>query len=263
MSLLPPPIQQKLKLMLQPQRVAILEACLIGLISGLAAVILQQGIGQLGAFRLQLVQLGPPWFILGLFGLIGGLAAGWIIEHVEPNANGSGIPQVKVALAQLPMPLNFRVAIAKLISSTLAIGSGLMLGRQGPTVQVGASLAAQLSYWLPTVPGHRRQMIAAGAGAGLAAGFNAPLAGVLFVIETLLQDLSGLTLGTAIIASFIGAVVSRVFGGQSFSIVLQDIGANTSFSVPEIPFYIALGVLAGFFWRHFQSRLNPRTQSGS
>ena len=75
MSLLPPPIQQRLKLVLQPQRVAILEACLIGLVSGLAAVILQQGISRVGTLRLQLVQFGPPWLILGLFGLLGGLIA--------------------------------------------------------------------------------------------------------------------------------------------------------------------------------------------
>lgn len=255
MSQLPHVLLQRFKFFLQPQRVAVLEACLIGLISGLAAVVLQQGIGSLGTLRLNLATLGPPWLILSLFGLMGGLAAGWIIDQVEPNARGSGIPQVKVALAQLPMPLNLRVAIAKLLSTMLSVGSGLMLGRQGPTVQVGASLAAQLSYWLPTVPGHRRQMIAAGAGAGLAAGFNAPLAGVLFVIESLLQDLSGLTLGTAIIASFIGAVVARVLGGQSFSIVLSQVTANTSFSVPEIPFYLLLGGLAGLFGGIFNQGL--------
>ena len=255
MSVLPNAVSQRFKYFLQPQRVAMVEACLIGLVSGLAAVLLQYGIGALGTLRLVASTLGPPWIILPLCGLVGGLLAGWLIEHVEPTANGSGIPQVKVALAQLPMPLNFRVAIAKLISTMLALGSGLMLGRQGPTVQVGASLAAQLSYWLPTVPGHRRQMIAAGAGAGLAAGFNAPLAGVLFVIEILLQDLSGLTLGTAIIASFIGAVVARVLGGQSFSIILSQAEANTSFSVPEIPFYIFLGILAGILGGLFNQGL--------
>lgn len=255
MSLFPNALSQRFRYLLQPQRVAILEACLIGLVSGLAAVLMQQGISYLGTMRLVFSTLAPAWIVLPFCGLVGGFLAGWLIEHLEPTANGSGIPQVKVALAQLPMPLNLKVAIAKLISTMLSLGSGLMLGRQGPTVQVGASLAAQLSYWLPTVPGHRRQMIAAGAGAGLAAGFNAPLAGVLFVIESLLQDLSGLTLGTAIIASFIGAVVARVLGGQSFSIILSQSIANTSFSVPEIPFYILLGVLAGILGGIFNQGL--------
>jgi CIC family chloride channel protein len=84
-------------------------------------------------------------------------------------------------------------------------------------------------------------MIAAGAGAGLAAAFNAPITGVLFVVEELLQDLSGLTMGTAIIASFIGAVVSRVLGGHSLQMNLELTAYSTSFSVVELPFFLILG----------------------
>jgi CIC family chloride channel protein len=81
--------------------------------------------------------------------------------------------------------------------------------------------------------------------AGLAAGFNAPLAGILFVIEELLRDLSNLTLGTAILASFIGAVISRSLGGRTLDLNLQLSSHSSSFSAPEIPFYLLLGVLAG------------------
>jgi chloride channel protein, CIC family len=236
-----PPLRQ----LLQAKRLAILEACLIGLVSGLAAVLLQVGIALLGSWRLELSQLAAPYLVLPLIGMVGGGLAGLVLNTLAPEAKGSGIPQVKIALAQLPMPLNWRVAIAKLISSTLALGSGIMLGRQGPTVQLGAALAAQLSYWVPTVPDHRRQMIAAGAGAGLAAGFNAPIAGVIFIVEELLQDLSGLTLGTAIIASFVASVVARVLGGQSFSLNIAQLVTDSGFSVLEIPFYMLLGALAG------------------
>ena len=107
--------------------------------------------------------------------------------------------------------LNQRVppkATAKLLGGIFALGGGLPLGREGPTVQVGAAIAAQLSRWVPTSPEYRRQIVAAGAGAGLAAAFNTPIAGVLFVVEELLQDVSGFTLGTAILASFIGAVIA-------------------------------------------------------
>ena len=88
-------------------------------------------------------------------------------------------------------------------------------------------------------------MIAAGAGAGLSAAFNAPIAGMIFVVEELLQDLSGLTLGTAIIASFIGGVVSRLLGGGSLLLNLELTRSSSSFSVLEIPFYLILGILAG------------------
>lgn len=228
---------------LEPKRFAILEACLIGLIAALAAVLLKQGVGWIGAWRVHTAHILPAWLVLPGIGLVGGLLSGWLVERVAPEASGSGIPQVKAVLAKVPMALDIRVALIKLSAGILALGSGLPLGREGPTVQVGAALAAQLSRIFPTSPDYRRQLIAAGAGAGLAAAFNTPIAGVLFVVEELLQDVSGFTLGTAILASFIGAVVSRWLGGHSLDLELSAL--HTSFSPQEIPFYIALGVLAG------------------
>jgi len=228
---------------LAPKRFAIIEACLIGLVAALAAVFLKQGVGWIGTWRVHTAHLLPAWLVLPGIGLAGGLLSGWLVEKVAPEASGSGIPQVKAVLARVPMALDMRVALVKLFAGILALGSGLPLGREGPTVQVGAALAAQLSRIFPTSPDYRRQLIAAGAGAGLAAAFNTPIAGVLFVVEELLQDVSGFTLGTAILASFIGAVVSRWLGGHSLDLELSAL--HTSFSPQEIPFYIVLGVLAG------------------
>lgn len=227
------------------RRFAIFEACVIGVVSGLAAVLLKQGIGWLGGWRVQLSHQFPAWVVLPLIGLGGGLLAGWLIERLAPEAAGSGIPQVKAVLANVPLALNLRVAIVKMVSVIIALGAGLNLGRQGPTVQVGAALAAQLSQWLPTSPEYRRQLIAAGAAAGLAAGFNAPIAGVLFVVEEFLQDFSGLTLGTAILASFIGAVVSRLLGGQGLSLNPAITDSAVNFSLQDVPFFLILGLLAG------------------
>ncbi|MDX2215963.1 MAG: chloride channel protein [Oculatellaceae cyanobacterium bins.114] len=227
------------------KRLAIFEACVIGLVSGLAAVLLKQCVGWVGGWRVQLSYQLPAWLVLPAIGLIGGWFAGWLVERFAPEAAGSGIPQVKAALANVPIPLNMRVAIVKLVSVVIVLGSGLNLGRQGPTVQVGAALAAQMSQWIPTSPEYRRQLIAAGAAAGLAAGFNAPIAGVLFVVEEFLQDFSGLTLGTAILASFIGAVVSRLLGGQGLSLDPMMTAVNARFSLQDVPFFLILGLLAG------------------
>ncbi|UZQ52892.1 chloride channel protein [Trichothermofontia sichuanensis B231] len=251
------PLRRSLKSVLRPRRIAILEACLIGLVSGLAAVLLSQSIGWLGLWRVRASYTFSAYWVLPLFGVGGGWLAGVLVERLAPEAAGSGIPQVKMALAGLPMPLNWRVALVKLVSTVLVVGSGFSLGRQGPIVQIGASLAAQMSHWVPTSPDYRRQLIAAGAAAGLAAGFNAPIAGVLFVIEELLQDFSGLTLGTAILASFVGSVVSRVWGGGGFVLTQQApiLGRNLAdtlsgtiairFSVQDLPFFLILGSLAG------------------
>jgi CIC family chloride channel protein len=240
-------VQPFRKWLLPRRRLAIAEACLIGLVAAFSAIVLRVGVGWIGAWRVQTASLSPAsaWLILPGIGFSLGYIAGLLIERLAPEAAGSGIPQVKASLADAPVKLSLREALVKLIASTIALGSGLTLGRQGPTVHIGAALAAQFSRWFPTSPEHRRQMIAAGAGAGLAAAFNAPITGVLFVIEELLQDLSGLTLGTAIIASFIGAVVSRILGGRTLQLNLVLTASQTSFSLTELPFFLLLGILAG------------------
>lgn len=229
-------------------RYALLEACLIGLLSALAALFLKEGISWMGGYRIQAAESFGANLVLPLFGLTLGMAAGWLIEQVSPAAAGGGIPQVKAALARFPVTLSLRVALVKAVGTILVLGSGLTLGRRAPTVHIGAALAAALSSWLPTPPEHRRQMIAAGAAAGLAAGFDAPIAGVLFVVEELMRDVSGLTLETAILASFIGAVVSRrLFGSDHLNIsaAMLDASHQSSFSASEIPFYLILGIVAG------------------
>jgi CIC family chloride channel protein len=239
-------IIEPLRSLFKPKPLAIFEAVLIGLIAALAAVLLRQGVFLLGGWRAQESLLLPAWFLLPLFGFTGGFLAGLLVERLAPEASGSGVPQVKAALAHVPVALNLRVAIVKLVSTMLALSSGVVLGRQGPTVQIGAALAAQLSRWIPASPEHQRQLIAAGAAAGLAAGFDAPIAGVMFVIEELLQDVSSLTLGTGILASFTGGVVSRLLaGGPNLRLGINPLAYHTDFTAQEIPFFLLLGILAG------------------
>ena len=228
-------------------RYALVEACLIGLFSAVAAVMLKQGIGWLGGWRIYTANIAGAKLVLPLTGLIFGTLAGVVIQILSPSAAGGGIPQVKAALAKYPIVLNLRTALVKTLATILVVGAGFTVGRRGPTVHIGAALGAQVSRWIPNSPTNRRQMIAAGAAAGLAAGFNTPIAGVLFVIEELMRDISGLTLETAIAASFTGAVVSRIFGSTDINVPLAviDSARRGSFAVPEIPFYVFLGVLAG------------------
>lgn len=256
MTTLPLSLPKRFRQWLLPRRrLAIAEACLIGLVSGLSAVFLKQSVGWLGSLRIQASNVLPASLVLPAVGLSLGLLCGFLVERLAPEAAGSGIPQVKGVLAQFPIELNLKVALVKLVSTILSLSAGLTMGRQGPTVHIGAAIAAQLSQWVPTSPDHRRQMIAAGAGAGLAAGFNAPLAGILFVVEELLRDLSNLTLGTAILASFIGAVVSRLLGGRSLDLNLQLTNFQSSFTATEIPFYLLLGVLSGLLGALFNQGL--------
>ncbi|ERN42536.1 chloride channel protein EriC [Rubidibacter lacunae KORDI 51-2] len=237
---------QSLRLRPGERRYALLEACAIGIVSAVAALALKEGVDLLSTYRIQAaVRFG--WIALPLAGAMLGFLAGVIVENLAPQATGGGIPQVKAILAQFPLPMGLGEAVVKAIGTILILGSGMTLGRRGPTVYIGAALAAQLSAWVPTSPVHRRQMIASGAAAGLAAGFNTPIAGVFFVVEELMRDVSGLTLETAILASFTGGVVSQLLGATDGQLPerLMEVGLRASFETRELPFYLLLGVLAG------------------
>lgn len=239
----------------EKEQLALFQACVIGLAAGLAALVVKTGIDWLGTLRVSDSYNLPAYIILPGFGLIGGLFAGFLVERFAPEASGSGIPQVKAIVKGIYVPLGFRVAVTKLVSGIVAIGSGLALGREGPTVQVGASLAVELNKVLPGAPEHKKHIIAAGAGAGLAAAFGAPLAGVLFIIEELLKDISSVTLVTATVACFIGAIVSRTTNSQTINLHQLQETLQTSFSGWEIPFFVVLGILSGVLGSFFNTAI--------
>ncbi|MDZ4833334.1 MAG: chloride channel protein [Candidatus Melainabacteria bacterium] len=226
-----------------PVNIAVAEACVIGLAAAVGAVSLKWGVGFIGSWR---IQIANEFAIsLPLIGLIGGTLAGALVQFIVPTAAGSGIPQTKAALAGHPIRLDLTTAAVKLSSCVVALGSGLALGREGPTVQLAAALSSKFSGWLKTSPTHRIQLIAAGAGAGLAAAFNAPLAGVLFVLEELIKKMSGLAVGTTVVACFVAAVTSRLVGVRSLDINLSEVFSKATFSFIDIPFLIFLGMIAG------------------
>jgi chloride channel protein, CIC family len=249
-------VRERISSWWQPRRgLAIAEACVIGFVAAISALLLKVSSGWLGTWRVHTSHLFPAWIVLPIIGLVFGYISGFLVQRLAPEAAGGGVPQVKASLANIPIKLSWRVAAVKLVSAAFVIGSGITMGRQAPTVHMGAALAGGMSRLVPTSPEHRRQMIAAGAGAGLAATFNAPIAGVIFIVEELLQDLSGITLGTAIIASFIGGVISRLLGGGSLDLNSKLMSYSASFTFPQIPFFLLLGLLAGLLGAWFNRGL--------
>lgn len=231
---------------LKPNHIAIFNACAIGLAAGASAVALTKGVGLIGTLRLHYAHLYNPFIVLPLFGGIGGLIAGLLVWKC-PDASGSGIPQVKAALmGASKTALDMRTALIKLVGGIVAIGSGLLMGREGPTVHVGAALSTEINKRAHSEPHKERLLVAAGAGAGLAAAFNAPLAGSLFVLEELLKDISSNTIGTAVLACFVASVVSHMLHGDQSSVHhINAMAANASFSPIETPAYVLMGVVAG------------------
>lgn len=244
-----------------PTNINLLEACTIGLVAAIGAVLLKDGVGFLGAWRIVGVDFANANFgqwhflFLPLVGLVGGLVAGALIQFVAPEATGSGIPQVKAAIMGVPQDLGLRTAAVKLVSCVVALGSGLSMGREGPTVQLSAALSAKASELIRSSPKHRAQLIAAGAGAGLAAAFNAPLAGALFVLEELIGRISGFTVGTAVVACFMAAVLSRLVGVHSLDIEMSKLNGLSTFFPIDIPFYLLLGAAAGLLGALFNKSI--------
>ncbi|CAM6001771.1 unnamed protein product [Sphagnum balticum] len=187
----------------------------------------------------------PSWLAVIVLITGGSLIAGLIVQYIAPEISGSGIPQVKAVLNAVAIPLNLRVALSKLIGSCVSLGIGLPLGKEGPTVHIGAACGAILAKLAGESPRRSRQLIAAGAGAGLAAAFNAPLAGVMFVIEELLRDFSRATVSTAFFACFFAAVVARWIGNHSLDIPANSPFPHAQFATIDLPFCIFVGIVCG------------------
>jgi CIC family chloride channel protein len=174
---------------------------------------------------------------------MGGLLAGLALTHAFPAARGSGIPQVKAAYAVQTERLRLRDGAAKFIITSLQIGSGASLGREGPTVHMCAALASALGRWFALSPRSVRRLLPVGAAAGVAAAFNAPIAAVTFTVEEIVGTLDQTVLSGVVVAAALAAVIEHTL-----------LGAHPIFSVKQalvfqhlssLPLHAMLGILAG------------------
>ncbi|MCW5822181.1 MAG: chloride channel protein [Cyanobacteria bacterium TGS_CYA1] len=240
-----------MKILKSGNTIPVLEAGLIGIIAGLSAEMLSFGVSWLGSLRMTISNVAPPYLILPALGLFGGFVAGLMVEILAPEASGSGIPQVRARLDRIIIALDFRVALVKLIGGTIALGTGFFLGREGPTVQLGASLAAPLTARMSRAREYKRQLIAAGAAAGLTAAFNAPLAGVVFVLEELLREVRYSTILLSVVSCSMACLVLNLFNSPHLRHDIEPIASQIHFAPQDIPFYILLGILCGLLGAFF------------
>jgi chloride channel protein, CIC family len=233
------------------------RAALVGLVAGLVAVafhwVLDAG-AQLRNSLIVYAHAHSPWGVLLpiAFSAAGGGGAVWLVRRVAPEASGSGIPQLKAVLHRLRRMKWQRIIPVKFVGGFLAIGGGLALGREGPTVQMGSAIGQMVSQWLDTTPRERQTLIAAGAGAGLAAAFNAPLAGLVFVLEEVQRDFSPVVFTVAFVAAVTADVVGRLLTGQ------LPVFHAPFYPVPPLttlPLFLVLGVLTGLLGVAFNRAL--------
>ena len=191
------------KLLKQRWFVVVIALLLTGLGASITSVSFKTGIYFINNWRLNLLDKFPPFIVLPLFGLVGGGLSGFLVKNFAPAAKGSGVSQIMGFLRHKQVPMNLKVGLIKLISGIIAIGSGFPLGPEGPSVQMGGSVAWQMAKWLRAPVAFRRVIVAAGGGAGIAAVFSAPLGGFVYAIEELLNSARPVILLLVIITTII------------------------------------------------------------
>jgi len=226
----------------------VLVAIVIGLLGGLGAVGFRECIRlfQLAAWRTDSVTLAylrdlPVWWKITT-PAVGGLIVGLIVVRFAAEAKGHGVPEVMEAVALRGGRIRPRVVLAKLIASGVCIASGGSVGREGPIVQIGSAIGSSIGQWLRVGERRMRTLVGCGAAAGIAATFNAPVAGALFAVEIILGDFGVTQFSPIVISSVTATVVSRHFLGDFPAF---EVPAYRLVSANELFAYGVLGIIAG------------------
>jgi chloride channel protein, CIC family len=230
----------------QSRKLHLLRAAIVGICVGLVAIAFELSISVVEHFMLNLTHVSRfsviGWVLFILTCSFVGASVSWLTQYICREASGSGIPHVKAVLLHLREIRVIRLFFVKFFGGVLALGTGFSLGREGPTVHLGATVADGIAKFLKVPKKAKSHLIACGAGAGLAAAFNAPLAGFIFVIEELRRELSPITYGVAFVAAVTADAVTRFFMGSGPALNF------TSFEAPEFSAtwpMIAVGLIAG------------------
>ena len=223
--------------------ISLLVGCAVGLVCGLFRLSLEHA----EIWRNGFLAWMHHWNLAGMLGVsvtsaVAVALAAWLVRRFAPLASGSGIPHVEVVLNEELPPAPPQLILVKFLGGLLAIGSGLALGREGPSVQMGASLGYLLGGSFRRNAPDCRLLLAAGAGAGLAVAFNAPIAGAIFVLEELTRRFDTRTAIVTFGASASAIAVGRILFGTApdFQVIsLPDAGFGC------LPVCLVLGVIAG------------------
>ncbi|XIG72848.1 chloride channel protein (plasmid) [Streptomyces sp. SGAir0957] len=182
-----------------------------------------------------------PFFVL-LVPVVGGLLYGPLVNRFAKEARGHGVPEVMLAVAQRGGRISPKVAVVKTLASALTIGSGGSVGREGPIVQIGSALGSTLGRLAKLTEDRMKLLVACGAAGGIAATFNAPLAGVIFAMELILAAFSVEAFGAAVLASVTASVIGRAaFGDVAF----LSLPAFHVEHLAQYGLFALLGVVAG------------------
>ena len=171
---------------------------------------------------------------------IGFVAAWWIARRFAPEVAGDGVPAATESLLVHGGRVRGRVAPLKVLATSLTVGSGGSAGREGPIVQIGAAIGSWLSRRFNMGEDQVRSLVAAGAGAGIGASFNAPIAGMLFALEVILVSFAPRHMSAVVIASVTAAITSQRLVGEELAL---NAGTYSLGHPSELLFYAGLGLV--------------------
>ncbi len=226
----------------------IILAVIVGLVGGFGAIVFRL---MIRFFQVLFFGLGPdfltlltglPWYHKILAPAAGGALVGPIVYFLAREAKGHGVPEVIAAVATEGSVIRPRVVLVKILASAICIGSGGSVGREGPIVQIGSAMGSSMGQFLRLSSARLRTLVGCGAAAGIAATFNAPIAGPLFALEIIVGDFGLTSFSPIVISSVTATYISRLYLGNhpAFSIP-----AYSLVSAWEIPMYAVLGLIAG------------------
>ncbi len=227
------------RLRLRESQVFIFITILIGVFAGLAAVMFTLSIKFVTFFFFGIEP--SPLRILAIPTAVS-FISGILLWKYFPEARGSGVPQTEAAFHLNHGQIRARVPFGKFVTGVLCIGCGHSMGREGPSVQIGAGLASIIGKWFRLSPGRARSLIPVAAAAALGAAFNTPIAAVLFALEEIIGDMNAVLLGSAVAASVTAVIVERSILGNSpvFHVPVYHL-----LNPMELIAYAGLGVVGG------------------
>ncbi|MFT5196468.1 MAG: CIC family chloride channel protein [Cellvibrionaceae bacterium] len=226
---------------INPEILLVGTAVFVGVGTGLGAIVFIWLLDQIHRLQDWSFDLfGNQWGLL-ISMAVAGLVVGYIVDRWAKEAKGHGVPEVMEAVVMRGGRIRPRVAAIKVLASSITIGAGGSAGREGPIVQVGAALGSTVGQWLKFSDERTRTLVACGAAAGIAATFNAPIAGSIFALEVILGRFTVRYFGAVVISAVSASIVGRTFLGNKPAF---DIPAYPLNSLLELPIYIILGVLS-------------------
>jgi CIC family chloride channel protein len=221
-------------------------AVIVGIVSGLGAVVFRWLISSFeslffGGGSQLLAFLGQYYVIV--IPVAGGLLVGPLIYFLAREAKGHGVPEVMEAVAVKGGRIRPRVAVVKSVASSLCIGSGGSVGREGPIVQIGSSFGSAIGQWLKLPDDSVKTLVACGAAGGISATFNAPIAGVFFALEVILGRIVTPRFAHVVISSVIADFIAQAFLGNKRAFTVPQFSMVSPW---ETGLYVVLGIVAAF-----------------